>query len=112
MVLSCHPSGGALPIRFTPLRTDARQGRVMASIHARGQSFCVRWRAAAGRQQCCTFRGPSMVTAAAAKQYIEAHGANVSSTQVYAAIDPTASRALARPPTMLLNEWIGQWLTL
>ncbi len=84
----------------------------MASLHARGNSFCVRWRAAAGRQQCCTFAGPSDVKAVAAKQYVEAQGAQVSSAQVYAAIDPTASRALARPPTVLLREWIERWLAL
>ena len=50
--------------------------------------------------------------AVAAEQYIEAHGAQVSCAQVYAAIDPTTSRALARPPTVLLNEWIERWLTL
>ncbi|MGX6604062.1 hypothetical protein ACWKSP_18275 [Micromonosporaceae bacterium Da 78-11] len=34
------------------------------------------------------------------------------SAQVYAAIDPTASRALPRPPTVLLREWIERWLAL
>ncbi|MEV4708708.1 site-specific integrase [Actinoplanes sp. NPDC049316] len=84
----------------------------MASIHARGNSFCVRWRAAGRRQQCCTFSGPSTVKAVAAKQYVEAHGAHVSRAQVYAAIDPSSSRTLARPPTVLLREWIDRWLAL
>jgi uncharacterized protein (TIGR02679 family) len=89
----------------------------MASVYARGTSFCVRWRAAGGRQQCCTFRGPSNIKAVVAKQYIEAQGALVSRAQVYAAIDPTSSavrgcpsarrtgrspQAMPRPPTILV----------
>ncbi len=84
----------------------------MASIYTRGNSFCVRWRAAGGRQQCCTFRGPSNDKAIAAKQYVEAQGALMTRTQVYAAIDPTAAPALARPPTVLLREWIERWLAV
>ncbi|MGX6603992.1 hypothetical protein ACWKSP_17880 [Micromonosporaceae bacterium Da 78-11] len=72
----------------------------------------MRWRTAGGRQQCCTFRGPSNVKAIAAKQYIEAQGALVTRAQVYAAIDPTSSQVMPRPPTMLLRDWIERWLTL
>ncbi|MFF5085031.1 tyrosine-type recombinase/integrase [Actinoplanes sp. NPDC000266] len=84
----------------------------MASIYARGKSFCVRWRAACGRQQCCTFSGPSNIKALAAKQYVEAQGALVTRAQVYAAIDPSSSRALPRPPTTPLRQWIERWLAL
>ena len=36
----------------------------------------------------------------------------VTLARVYAAIDPSSSRALPRPPTMLLREWIARWLAL
>jgi integrase len=84
----------------------------MASIYARGNSFCVRWRATGGRQQCCTFRGPSNVKAVAAKQYVEAQGALVTRAQVYAAFDPGRFQASPRPPAPLLRVWIERWLAV
>lgn len=81
-------------------------------MYARGDSFCVRWCSGSGRQQCCTFHGPSNLKAVAAKQFVEALGATVSSAQVYAAIDPAASQAAPRPPTPLLRDWIEQWLAV
>ncbi|MEV4708637.1 site-specific integrase [Actinoplanes sp. NPDC049316] len=84
----------------------------MASMYARGNSFCVRWRAAGGRQQCCTFRGPSNLKAAAAKQFIEAHGARVSRAQVYEAIDPDRCTTSRGRPSPLLRDWIERWLAV
>jgi len=82
----------------------------MAYITQRGTSICLRWRAA-GQHQCCTFREPSSIQAIAAKHYVESRHHQVTSAQVYAAIDPDSPRA-ARVATPLLRDWIEQWIKL
>ncbi|MEU8820560.1 site-specific integrase [Actinoplanes sp. NPDC048796] len=86
----------------------ASNARGMAHVTKRGTSFCLRWRFA-GRQQCCTFRGPSDAKAAAAKQFAEAQQHKVTSSQVYAAFDPALVRRRRAP---LLRDWIERWLEL
>jgi integrase len=87
----------------------------MASIGLRKTSFCVRWQAGrAGRRQCCTFRGPSMDRALAAKQLAESRRHRITSSEVYAALDP--KRAIPPPPpgptTRNLRDWVEHWLSI
>ena len=61
----------------------------MASIALRKASFCVRWQACrAGRRHSCTFRGPSMDMALAAKLLAESRHHRITGSEVYAALDP------------------------
>jgi len=86
----------------------------MASIELRKTSFCVRWQAGrAGRRQCCTFRGPSMDTALAAKMLAESRHHRITSSEVYAALEP--GLVMQPPPpsaTPTLRDWIERWLAI
>ncbi|BFU43897.1 tyrosine-type recombinase/integrase [Krasilnikovia sp. MM14-A1004] len=88
----------------------------MAAITLRNNSYCVRWQAGrAGRRQCCTFRGPSMEMALAAKTLAESRHHRITSSEVYAALDPRLIMPpSALPPSMTptLRDWIDRWLTL
>jgi len=85
----------------------------MASIVQRETSFCVRWQAGrAGRRQCCTFRGPSADTALAAKQLAESRRHRITSSEVYATLDP---KHVTPPPvsgSQNLRDWVERWLTV
>ena len=81
----------------------------MASIIARGNSFCVRWRAGrGGRQHCCTFA--TKAKAVAAMLLAEAHDHRIGSDDVYLAVDPHRLGPSRRRATPLLRDWIEDWL--
>ena len=82
----------------------------MTYMTQRGTSVLLRWRFD-GHHQCCTFREPAAVKAIAAKHYIESRHHQVTSAQVYAAIDPDSPGA-ERTATPLLRDWIEHWITM
>jgi integrase len=83
----------------------------MASIIARGRSYCVRWRVGRGAAHCCcTF--DSHAKALAAKLLAEAHHHRLGSHDVYLAVDPDRLRPARRRATPPLRDWVEQWLRL
>ena len=82
----------------------------MTYMTQRGTSVLLRWRFD-GHHQCCTFRDPAAVKAIAAKHYIESRHHQVTSAQVYAAIDP-GSPGAERTATPLLRDWIEHWIAM
>ena len=82
----------------------------MTYMTHRGTSILLRWRFA-GKHQCCTFRQPASIKAIAAKHYIESRHHQVTSAQVYAAIDPDSPGAV-RMATPLLRDWIERWIQM